>query len=125
MTLTRLNNMHRVKACIDFIEKELKGERIADTTCGSMPVFPYILHTTVIEGYTESAIAASSELMNLRFEYEVCKGYIANIDNPFLRNIFELRFIKWIKWNRIADSIGGNNTEYSIKKMVYRYIDSH
>ena len=49
--------------------------------------------------------------------------YIATIPDSLTRQIFTLRFINGLPWRQVAAHIGGNNTEDSVKKTCYRYID--
>lgn len=49
--------------------------------------------------------------------------FITNIKDSRMRRIINLRFIENLSWNKVADRIGGNNTEDSIKKMFYRFIE--
>lgn len=48
--------------------------------------------------------------------------YINSIDDSFIRLIFNLRFIELKTWNEVATTIGGNNTENSVKKQCYRFL---
>ena len=41
-----------------------------------------------------------------------------------LREILKLRFIDCNTWNVVADKIGGNNTDNSVRKKAIRYIES-
>lgn len=49
--------------------------------------------------------------------------YINSIDDSYVRRIFTYRFLDNLTWRQITMRIGGNNTEDSIKKMVYRYLN--
>lgn len=48
--------------------------------------------------------------------------YIAEIPDSLTRQIFQLRFINGLPWVQIAFSVGGGNTEASVKMTCYRYI---
>ena len=41
---------------------------------------------------------------------------------PNIQLIANLRFIDDLSWNEIADVIGGNETDCSVKNMFYRYL---
>ena len=43
--------------------------------------------------------------------------------DSLLREILKLRYIDCEEWNTVADRIGGYNTEDSVKKRVYRYLE--
>lgn len=49
--------------------------------------------------------------------------YIATIPDSLTRQVFTLRFVNGLPWKQVAAHIGGNNTEDSVKKTCYRYID--
>ena len=49
--------------------------------------------------------------------------FIMGIDDPLFRVIIKLRCLDCLTWNQVADKLGGGNTEYSVKKMFYRYLD--
>lgn len=58
------------------------------------------------------------------FEAEKAKleHYLRCIEDTQLRLIFILRFVDLKSWNEVAASIGGNNTEGSVKQACYRYL---
>lgn len=50
--------------------------------------------------------------------------FIASVNDSRMRRIINLRFIENLSWNKVADKIGGNNTEDSVKKAFYRFIEN-
>ena len=50
-----------------------------------------------------------------------CEKYIQTLDDPVLRTVLRLRFIKFYKWHRIAREIGGSN-EATPRRMVERFL---
>lgn len=50
--------------------------------------------------------------------------YITEIDDSLTREIFIFRFVNGLSWRQVAASVGGNNTEASVKMMCYRYLDN-
>ena len=48
--------------------------------------------------------------------------YISEIPDSLTRQIFALRFINGLNWTQIAFSVGGGNTEASVKMRCYRYL---
>ncbi len=58
------------------------------------------------------------------YEEKKTRDYIDNIQDSRLRLAFKLRFIDCLSWNKVADGLGGNNTEDSARKAVTRYIKS-
>ena len=73
--------------------------------------------------YARKATLASLELelMEMLNQVEEC---IASVDDSRMRRIITLRFIDNLSWNKVADRIGGNNTEDSVKKAFYRFMEN-
>ena len=49
--------------------------------------------------------------------------FIASIDDSRMRRIINLRFIENLSWNKVADHIGGGNTEDSIRMAFNRFME--
>ena len=50
-------------------------------------------------------------------------AYISSVDDYQMRLILSYRFIDLMTWNQIALSIGGGNTDDSVKKACYRFLN--
>lgn len=50
-------------------------------------------------------------------------SYILDIDDCQTRLIFKLRCLNLLSWNAVADRVGGMNSEDSVKKRFYRYLE--
>lgn len=48
--------------------------------------------------------------------------YINGVPFVRIKMIMILRFIEQKSWQEVAEEIGGKETEYSVKKAVYRYL---
>lgn len=48
--------------------------------------------------------------------------FIASIDDSRMRRIINLRFIEKLSWNKVADHIGGGNTEDGVRMMFNRFM---
>lgn len=57
----------------------------------------------------------------LRMTNEV-EEYIASLDDSFIRRIINLRIIEQLTWNKIADRMGGGNTEDSVRMAFNRFV---
>ena len=66
--------------------------------------------------------AKQSQLLHERARLE---RYINDIDDSLTRLIFAFRFIDGMDWQSVADSIGGGNTDGSVKMTCYRYLRRH
>lgn len=62
---------------------------------------------------------AQFELEKIRLE-EFIKTAV--VDDELLRLILLYRFVDLMKWDKVADKLGGNNTEGSVKQMCYRFL---
>ena len=66
-------------------------------------------------------------LVNLELELtetlNQVEEFIAGVEDSRIRRIVTLRFIENLSWNKVADRIGGGNTEDSVKKMFYRFME--
>ncbi|MDO4801650.1 MAG: hypothetical protein Q4A15_05755 [Prevotellaceae bacterium] len=51
--------------------------------------------------------------------------FIATVKDSHIRRIIDMRVIKNMSWKTIANKIGGGNTEDSVKKAFYRFIDKN
>ena len=56
-------------------------------------------------------------------EYNRLNRYIANVQDSLTRQIMALRFVNGMSWNQVAMSVGGGNTEGSVKMVCYRYLN--
>jgi hypothetical protein len=51
------------------------------------------------------------------------QDYIRKVPNTRIKLILSLRFLDMLPWQEVADTIGGKETEYSVKQACYRYVD--
>lgn len=49
--------------------------------------------------------------------------WINEIPDSLTREIFKCRFVECMSWLQVARSVGGGNTEGSVKMICYRYLD--
>lgn len=56
------------------------------------------------------------------YEWNRLNRYIASVDDSLTRLVLSLRFINGLTWAQVAASVGGNNTDESVRKVVYRHI---
>lgn len=58
-------------------------------------------------------------------EYGRLTRYIAQVDDSLVRQILTLRYIQGMPWFKVAQKIGGGNTEDSVRMAHNRYLRSH
>lgn len=63
------------------------------------------------------------KLLELEMARSEIVRYIMDIDDCQTRLIFKLRCLDHMTWNEVADKVGGMNSEYSVKKRFYRYLE--
>ena len=51
-------------------------------------------------------------------------AWIGSIRDEQTRMVFRLRFIRGLLWREVAEVVGGQNTEQSVKSICYRYLAS-
>lgn len=67
-------------------------------------------------------LAAKERRDELQSQLDYINTWISQIDDDLIQFIILRRFVDDKRWQEIADELGGNNTEYSVKKLCYRYI---
>lgn len=72
--------------------------------------------------YSRKATLTSLEMELLETLNKV-EEFIASISDSRMRRIINLRFIENLSWNKVADQIGGGNTEGSIKMAFQRFME--
>lgn len=63
-------------------------------------------------------------LAKLQIKRKEIMEYIFNIDDEFIRQIVYLRNVCLMSWNEVADSIGGGNTENSVRMTYNRFFQN-
>jgi len=128
MTLDELSSVYYISKEIEDIEDEIEKLRttaqkitsvISDMPRGSGNVDKL---TDIIAQISDYQAELADALIRKANEQIRISKYINNINDITIRAILRLRFIQLLKWNEIADRIGGNNTEASCKMMCYRFI---
>lgn len=122
----------RINKTEDQIAKIEKDGNVVDSVCGGnggiqhfkIEGFPYPEYSrkkTLL--YARKATLASLE-MELMETLNQVEEFIASVEDSRMRRIITLRFIDNLSWNKVADRIGGNNTEDSVKKAFYRFVEN-
>lgn len=130
MTLRELSQLYYLNREIERDKRELerlKWESVSPRT-QRMTGMP---HGSGYENIMEQKIAAIADLEGLIcakmtqciYERNRLERYIADIPDSLTRQIFALRFINGMSWVQVAMHVGGSNTEDSVKKTCYRYLE--
>lgn len=122
----------RINKTEEQIAKIEKDGNVVDSVCGGnggiqhfkIEGFPYPEYSrkkTLL--YARKATLASLE-MELMETLNQVEEFIASVEDSRMRRIITLRFIDNLSWNKVADRIGGNNTDDSVKKAFYRFMEN-
>ena len=98
----------------------------------------------VIEGYDERDLAvlrarllrnkellSQRLLLKQRLKEDIARKiievekFINSVDDSLTRRIIYFRFIEHLSWKKVADKVGGGNTEDSVRKTLDRYLEKH
>lgn len=119
--------IEKLEKQIDKIERE--GNVIDKVTGGlgglqsfKIEGFPYPEYSrkkTLL--YARKATLSELEMELLETLNEV-EEFIASVKDSHIRRIISLRIIDGLSWNKVADRIGGGNTEGSVKMAFQRYM---
>lgn len=128
MTIQELSQLFWLKREIEReYERLTQLEEAATATTpqwSGLPAAGLVADKTAIAAQIADArtvIKAKLELAVV--EYNRLNRYIASIDDSLIRQIIALRFVDGLSWRQVAFRIGGGNTEDSVKKACYRYIN--
>ena len=129
MTLKELSQVYYLNREIEMDRERLEelrkkakspsGSNLSGTFVGGASESNVERYTAEITG-RENAI--NEKIIQCEQEKSCLERYIATIPDSLTRQIFTLRFIYCYSWSRIALSVGGGNTEGSVKMVCYRYL---
>lgn len=124
-----------VRQRIDKTEKQIERIEKEGTVCDKVMGGEGGLQSFKIEGfpypeysrkktllYSRKATLTSLEMELLETLNQV-EEFIASVDDSRMRRIINLRFIENLSWNKVADRIGGGNTEDSIRMAFNRFME--
>ena len=98
--------------------------RVRDWVKGSMTEHPYLMRTISITGdevpSREGLNGRREELLALREDVE---RFLAMLRDPHMAMLLWLRYVKGLPWRRVADKMGGRNTENSLKQAAHRFLE--
>ena len=129
MTLKELSQLYYLNREIERDQERL-AELRAKALAPGTPVSDGMPKSPSLEKRLELYIAEIIDLEAImQAKIEQClhersrlERYIAGIPDSLTRQIFQLRFVDGLSWRQVAYSVGGGNTEDSVKKICYRYL---
>ena len=120
-----------------YLEKLIRRDeqRLEDMRCRLTCIGPKLSGMPAMPGASDTIGDTVPQIVDLMRKIEVersvlekekaeLEGYLRCIQDTQLRLIFVLRFVDLKSWNDVAQTIGGGNTEGSVKQACYRYLRS-
>lgn len=130
MTTKELSQLYHLNREIERDQKRLKELEAAASGCAinitGMPHAP---------GVSDKVGRFAAEIADLRgiisanyqrcmYELNRLNRYISSIEDSYIRQIFQLRYVSGLSWQQVALCMGGNNTEDSVRKAHRRYLSA-
>lgn len=127
MTLAELNTYFSLITQLSRTEELLRNLREAIAPRSSAPTG--MPHGTDVRDKIGDLASEIIDMENrkkrieekISLHQQAVEDFIGGIDDGYLRTIFRLRFERGLSWKEVADTIGGGNTEWGVKKLCYRY----
>lgn len=130
MTLKELSQLYWLNREIEADQKRL--DELSRLACSpstpSLSGMPHAPHSNdskterlVAEIVDLQAVIAAKQIQCIH-ERARLERWIGDIPDSQTRQVFTYRFINGLPWQQVAFTIGGGNTEDSVKKRCYRYM---
>ena len=123
MTIKELSQLYWLNREIEEDKRRL-DELEAMTTSPKSPKYDGMPHAP---GYSDTLARCVAEIVDLKAIIAAkqiqCIHERTRLDS-LTRQIFALRFINGLNWHQTAMHVGGGNTDESVRKRVYRYLQS-
>ena len=128
MTVKELSQLYYLNREIEREQLRIRELKDAATNTAAKPITTspgaggISDNTAIIAQVVDCEVIIKAKQQVAAVEYKRLIEYINGIDDSLIRQIIALRFVNGLKWRQVAEHIGGNNTEDSVKKACYRYI---
>lgn len=121
----------RIRKTEKQLEKITEEGNVIDTVSGGnggiqhykIEGFPFPEYTRKKNLLYSRKLTLTNLEMDLMETLNKVEEFITSIDDSRMRRIIALRIIDGLSWNKVADKIGGGNTEDSVKKSFYRFME--
>ena len=119
-TKKQLENISTGGTVIDSVKGSRKDGTIGTIRIEGFPHAEYDRRRSKLYLYMAQLINSEEELSELTNGVE---EYINSIEDSHIRRIVRYRVIDNMTWQKVADCMGGNNTEGSVKMAYKRFVD--
>ena len=125
--LKQIGNLIKEIECIKKQLETLSSIVLVDKVKGSSKVYPYTPRNFTIEGIDRYKVYKLEKKLQRRIDelmdvVEDINNFITEIPDSLTRQIISLRYINNLTWEQVAESIGGNNTADSVRKVAERFL---
>lgn len=127
MTKRELKQYRSLKAEIDDLEITIKEHTYRDTVQGSDSNYPFCKRAMSVSGLPPKENKTLERLNKLRMQRDKIYNFVESTPDSLTRRILRIKYIYGdteTTWNEVADSLGGNNTEGSVRKIIERYLNN-
>ena len=130
-----LHEREETKVKIQKLEQEIKKIETDGDVIDKVRGGEGGLQSFRIEGFPHPEYERKKSLLSIRkriltdLEFKILENineiekFISEINDSQVRRIINLRIINRLTWGRVAEKIGGGNTEDSVKKIFYRFME--
>lgn len=130
-----LKERDEISASIERLEKQIAKMSDDGTVKDSVKGGYGGIQRFVIEGYPNDEISRRRGLLRFRKEQlerlekrilesiNEIEVFLHEVDDSRIRLIIRLRYVNNLRWEEVARQMGGGNTEDTVKKMFYRYLE--
>lgn len=131
MTVKEMSQLYYLNREIEHLQRQLEElECLAEGTTQVITGMPHGSGTSDKVGRYVVQIADLRSMIDNRKarcwdELRRLNAYIDGVEDSLTRQILTLRYVNGMSWQQVADSVGGANTEDSVKKICYRYLSAH
>ena len=128
MTVKEMSQLYYLNREIVQLERQLEElECLAESTAQVITGMPHGGGTSDKVGRYAVRIADLRSMIDDRKarcwdELRRLNAYIDGVEDSLTRQILTLRYVNGLSWQQGANSVGGANTEYSVKHICYRYL---
>lgn len=127
MTIKELSQLYHLNREIEQEKSRLRElEAAATDTSVKISGLPHVGglsdKTAIAAQIADSKAIIEAKIALSVVEYNRLNRYINSVEDSLTRQILSLRFVNGLSWNQVAMSVGGGNTEDSVKKICYRFV---
>ena len=128
MTIKELSQLYHLNREIERDLRRLHELEAAASRCASsITGMPHGANISDKVGNYAAEIADLQGIIDANikrcfYELNRLNRYISSIDDSYIRQIFQYRYVNGLTWQEVADCIGGNNTSVGVRVAHYRYM---